>query len=222
MVTKNSEWTSFLSKYGERNCAMIMIVLSWVLNLVWYIPKYVEEASYPVNKYSGFCDVIQNGTRAVQSKYSAFINYPEFVITFILITFCYALIAAFIFKSSKNMKEILDLPSGNEHQKLIHKRNMKITGVMAMICITYIILISPALFIDMFVVEIGSNGLIVFAIYIFQYSINIFVYFLTKEDYRMAYYDTLKTLFCIELSRFKDPGANKFETKSTDVTRTDI
>jgi hypothetical protein len=221
-VTKSFEWTSFLSKYGERKCTAIMILVSWILNLVWYAPKFVEEASYKVNKFSGFCDTIQNGTRVINSKYSAFINYPEFVTTFVIITVSYCCIAVYVFKSSKNMKQMLGQASENEYQKRIHSRNMRITMVMAIICITYIMLIAPALTIDMAVVDIGSNGLLVFALYIFQYSINIFVYFVTKEDYRVAYYDTLRYLFCTNLFKFKDAGTIKVEMNKTDTISTDI
>ena len=111
------------------------------------------------------------------------------------------------------MKQMLAQTTENEQHKKIHKRNMKTTRVMAIICITYIILIAPPLTIDMAVVDIGSNGLLVFALYIFQYSINIFVYFVTKEDYRIAYYDTLKNLLCIHLYKFKDAGTINVDMK---------
>ena len=67
---------------------------------------------------------------------------------------------------------------------------------MAIICITYILLISPALFIDIIFIDIEGFGLLIFALCIFQYSSNIFVYLVTKKDYRVAYFDTLNRIFC--------------------------
>ena len=127
LVTRHSSWTAFISKWGERKCAVFPILFTWIINLSWYMPKYFEEATYKLNNFSGFCDTVQDGSRGINSKYSKFINYPHFIITFLLITISYVLIGIFIFKSAKSTRQIIGQSSEDNYQKMIKSRNMKIS-----------------------------------------------------------------------------------------------
>ena len=187
-ITNNRTWENICER--KRNVCSI-VVCPWILGGIGEFFGIKE--TYTRNANTGVC-ILKNVDPEIAFKY--IIRYS---LQSLLIISSYIYIYCYVAKQSK---ESLHVQFGQDQSNLSRSRNIGLAKTMSMIGFSSILLSLPMMlvFLLFLIDKIDSNsyslwGLICYNIMIIQYSNNLFIYVLRKDEHMYAILDLLPLMF---------------------------
>ena len=212
-VTKNIEWENFCDNSSNVNG---VIVLTWVVGFLFYIGKLTKVAE--LSNSQEFEDSFDCGSFFFKLNLSPITLYSEFSAHFLailIIVVSYALIATHVYKTSASV--------GRHNTTQTTQVVLVVGGLYIVQCLPY--MIARYWFEDTmrvgFFIQFPLLLKLCYIIYYTQFSLNIFIYIMRKDDYRSAYVYFMKSVasrYCFSNNENSDSSQHTPTVSYTHLT----
>nr|XP_053650580.1 neuropeptide CCHamide-1 receptor-like [Cherax quadricarinatus] len=181
----------------------------WLLSLACQMPTLTGKfGKFSYNADYAKCDFTFNRTQyGVFSPRNMFFML-ESMIPCILIMIGYVVILVQVHTSSSH---VLSFLRSRSTQRSVSLRRSRTTRVIVKLLLVYLVCVIP---VCVYNISLGDDvsqkkelGIVLYCIYWFQYCINNFVYVVSNERYRNAYWQFLCFMLCREIPWVPPPGA---------------
>ena len=205
-VTKNIDWENFCDNSSNVNG---VVILTWIVGFLFYIGKLTKVAE--LSNSEEFDDTFDCGSFFFKLNLSPITLYSEFLahtLAILIIVVSYAIIAIHVCKSSTSARRSNNTQKDMRTTKLV----LVVGGLYIVQCVPY--MIARYWFEDTmrvgFFIQFPLALKVCYIIYYTQFSLNIFIYIMRKDDYRSAYVYFMKSVAsrCC-FPNFESPGASQ-------------
>ena len=189
-VTKNILWENFCDSSSKVNG---VITLTWIIGFVFYIGKLTKVAELSTSQE--FEDTFDCGSFFFKLNMSPITLYSEFfahTLVILTIVVSYTIIAIHVYKTSASVRRLNTTQKDMKTTKLV----LFVGGVYILQCIPYMIARFgfEETMREGFFIQFPVALKVCYVIYYTQFSVNILIYILRKDDYRGAYVYFIKSI----------------------------